>query len=369
MKKLSNQKIKEIIGFLDDLKIPFSGTTIFSDQKKYHISPFQQISLSGIGPIFYQNKKDQKIYTLLQRRFKDNFQWWFPGGYVELPSASSDFCSKNFQKIKTATIGEFYKNTLQIKDWQKARKEINDPKKLKEILKKHKIKWPKEIDANWQEGWQREVFEETGIDLDKFPQAIILNLKMSQTLMLGAEADRLINIDGKFCAFLGKLEKAPKSTPDHEVEELKWIATDEIFFDKKQKKYLAANYQINPYVLSLLEESLFEILCYKIKKLSKVKNIFTKQEISRFHSPQNLQSFLLEKLPDHKINNLKFLKNFLAWKFGEMEIGKNLCERNGNMLYKTSLAICKFIASNALSSMSDFIALNNFIQKNNDQFL
>jgi 8-oxo-dGTP pyrophosphatase MutT (NUDIX family) len=370
MKKLSNQKINkkenEIIELLDELKIPFSGTVIYCGQKKYHISPFQQISISGIGPIFYLNKKDQKIYTLLQRRFKDNFQWWFPGGYVELPSATADFFSKNFQKIKEATIKEFYKNSLEAQDWQKARKEINDPKKLEKIFKKQGIKWPKEIDANWQSAWQREVFEETGVDLDKFPQALILNLKMSQTLMLGAESDRLVNIDGKFCAFLGELEKAPESTPDHEVEELKWIATDEIIFDKKQKKYLAANFCVNPYVLSLLEESLFEFLCHKIKQISKIKNPLTKQEISRFNTVQNLQSFLIEKSSNFKIKKLEFIKEFLSWKFGECEIGKNLCGKNGNKLYKTTLEICKFISSQNLESPSDFKNLNNLIEQNHD---
>lgn len=364
MKKPSSQKTNKtengIIKLLDSLKIPFSGTTIKSGAKKYHISPFPQISISGIGPIFYRNKKDKKIYTLLQRRFKDNFQWWFPGGYVELPERQGFFLD-NLQKIKNATIKEFYQNSLESGNWQKARQEINDSKKLAKIFKKHQINWPKEIDYNWQDAWKREVLEESGVNLDDFPKAIILDLKMTQTFMIGAEADRLVNIDGKFCAFLGELTKEPKSIPDDEVEESKWIAIEEIIFDKKQKKYIVAKNQLNPYVISLIEESLFEIICSKIKEISRIKNPITKQEISRFETPQNLQCFLIEKSKNLDLMKFNSINEFLAWKFGELKIAKNLCGKNGDIFYKITILICEFIMSENLSSKSDFLKLNKLI--------
>ena len=97
----------QIITALDQLKIPFSGTTITSGSKKYHISPFQQISISGLGPVFYINKKDQKIYTVLQRRFKDNFQWLTPGGYAELPPARCEyFTSENGAPVNCKPTGK-----------------------------------------------------------------------------------------------------------------------------------------------------------------------------------------------------------------------------------------------------------------------
>lgn len=382
MKKRSNQKIspvgaglapahgrpqgsllQDVVNSLTSLKIPFSGTTIENDGKKFHISPFQQISISGIGPIFYTNKKNGKIYTLLQRRFKDNFQWWFPGGYVELPPAQLGFFKENYEKIKNATIDEYYKNAVEY-DWQKARAEINDPKKLEKTFKKHRLNWPKEIDANWQEAWQREVLEETGVDLDKF-ETTILDFKCNKTLMIGAERDRLINVDGKFCGFLGELDKEPKSKPDAETEELRWISLDEISFDKKKKNYFAHGKIVNLYTFTLIEEALFEMICHEIKKISKVKNPFNKQQISRFNNPQNMQVFLLEKLRDLKIPKQDFseIAEFLSWQFGELEIGKDLCGKKGNKLYKTSLEICKFLSFKNLSTASDFKALNNLLKK------
>jgi hypothetical protein len=327
----------EFINTLKALQIPFSGIAVKYKKKEYHISPFPQISISGIGPIFYYNKKEQRIYTLLQRRFKDNFQWWFPGGYVELP-AKNRFFNKNFNKIKKATIDEFYQQSLDCKDWQKARKKINDPKELAKLFKKHKINWPKKFDANWQEAWKREVLEESGINIDKFLQTIILNLKISETLMLGAESDRLVNIDGKFCAFLGELNKEPKSKPDNEIEESKWIAINDINFSEKEKKYISHKNIVNPYVISLIEEALFEIICYKIKEISKIKNPITKQQISRFNTPQNLQSFLLN---NHLDLQNKDVKEFLSWEFGDLEIGKNLCGKKGDKLYNTTIKLCK----------------------------
>ncbi len=387
--------IDQIITDLDSLNIPFSGTTIKSGSKKYHISPFQQISISGIGPVFYINKTDQKIYTLLQRRYKDNFQWWFPGGYVELPWANHGFFAENFEKIKNATIDDLYKNSLNGGSWQKARKEINDPKKLEKSFKKHGLKWPQEIDANWQSAWQREVLEETGVDLDQFPQKIILDFKFNHTLMIGAERDRLTNIDGKFCAMLGVLDEAPETTPDHETEELKWIAIDEINFAAEQKNYFACEKQVNLYTVTLIEEALFELICGEIKRLSKFKNPFNGQEIARFNTPQNLQGFLLERLRalqilkqvqdedggsddsecqhlprchpelvsgsihDHDLNEIT---TFLSWQFGEMQIGENLTGKNSNKLYKTNIVISEFLASRNLSSKADFTALNNLIK-------
>lgn len=359
MQKPSSQKSKEIITFLDSLEIPFSGSTIASAQKKYHVSPFPQISISGIGPIFYINKKTQKIHTILQRRFKDNFQWWFPGGYVELPTPQHGFFLKNFEKIKNATIDEFYKNAMKYDSWQKAKKEINDPKKLEKIFKKHDLKWPHETDANWQSAWQREVLEETGIDLNKFPKKIILDFKFNHTLMIGAERDRLTNIDGKFCAFLGELEKAPQTKPDGETEELRWIALDEISFNKQKKNFFAHKKIVNLYTVTLIEEALHEVICYEIKRISKIKNPLTKQEISRFNTPQNLQSFLFESCFNMSSNIFKFL----SWQFGELEIGKNLCGKDGYWFYKASLTICKFVTSRKLSSPIDFTALNKLLSK------
>ncbi len=333
-----NQKISEekIIKILDSLEIPFSGVTIESKTKKYHISPFPQTSISGVGPVFYYNRKDQKIYTLLQRRFKDNFQWWFPGGYVELPSCNG-FFKKNFKKIKNATIDEYYKNAMK-QGWQKAYKEINDPKKLIKIFKKYKIDWPKEVDFNWQLAWQREVLEETGIDLDKFKDKLIFDLGKTNTLMIGSEPDRLINIDGKFCAFLGELKKAPEIIPDNETEELRWIALNEICFDKRN--YTADEKIINLYAVTLIEEGLFKIICHKIKEISKITNPVTRQEISMFNTPQNLQSFLIL---NSQIKLTKEIKEFLAWESGDLEIGKNLCGENGDRLYKISLLIARIL--------------------------
>lgn len=384
MKKLSSQKTREIVAFLDSLKIPFSGATIASAQKKYHVSPFPQITISGIGPVFYIDQKTQKIHTILQRRFKDNFQWWFPGGYVELPTPQHGFFLENFEKIKNATIDEFYKNAIKYGCWQKAKKEINDPKKLEKFFLKHDLKWPKEVDANWQSAWQREVLEETGIDLNKFPKKIILDFKFNHTLMIGAERDRLTNIDGKFCAFLGELKKAPQTKPDDETEELRWIALDEIFFDKQKKNFFAHKKIVNLYTVTLIEEALHEVICHEIKRISKIKNPLTKQEISRFNTPQNLQSFLFNKLSSfltHHVEDLVSLNlgrsstmqakddqlvmifKFLSWKFGELEIGKNLCGKNGDWFYKASLAICKFLTSHKLSSPHDFTALNKILSK------
>jgi ADP-ribose pyrophosphatase YjhB (NUDIX family) len=203
-----------------------------------------------------------------------------------------------------------------------------------EILKKNKINWPKKVDSNWQAAWYREVLEETGINLDKFKHKLIFDLKKNHNFMMGAEPDRLVNIDGKFCAFLGELEKAPKTVADNETEELRWIALDEIYFDKKN--YLLDGKIVNLYAVTLIEEGLFAIICHQIKEISKIINPFTKQQVSRFNTPQNLQSFLIL---NSQIKRTKEIKEFLNWEFGELEVGKNLCGKNGDRLYEISLQI------------------------------
>ncbi len=403
MKKLSSQKTKiaekAIVELIELLKIPFSGTAIQSGDKKFHISPFQQISISGIGPVFYRDKKTKKIYTLLQRRFKDNFQWWFPGGYVEVVPTHCETLNDGkikipaFEKIKNATIDEYYKNAIAYGCWQKAKQEINDPKSLEKIFKKHKVQWPKEIDANWESAWQREVLEETGVDLDDFPQKIILDFKFNRTLMIGAERDRLTNVDGKFCAFLGELSEAPKTTPDYETEELRWIALDEIFFDAKKKNYFAEEKIgsakiVNLYTVTLIEEALFEVICHEIKKISKIQNPVTGQLISRFNTPQNLQSVLIEKLsalcdgPRNKSGVTKCsaeqshhhfhpglvpgsmpktIFNFLSWQFGPLEIGKEICGKKGDKIFLISILLADFLTKNNLNNEADFKKLNDYL--------
>jgi len=372
MKKLSNQKTEEqIVELLNSIKIPFAGTTISSKTKQYHLSHFKQITISGVGPVFYLNKKNQKIYTVLQRRYKDNFHWLFPGGYVEVPPENcKEFIAENgkkvkipsFESIKATTMKSIYSSMIDEGCWQKVKKKINDPKGLEEIFKKKKIKWPKELDANWQSAWQREILEETGVDLDKFPKKIIIDFPVNKTLMIGAEPDRLTNIDGTFTAFLGELEKAPKTRSDAETEEVKWVAIDEIKFDKKKNNYIAGKFIVNSYTISLIEEALYRIICYQIKQMSKITNPITKEKISRFDTTQNLQSFLLEKSQNFKIEKLTFIKEFLSWKFGELEIAKNLCGKNGSRFYKLNFLTCKFLIKNKLKSFEDFTKLNNLLK-------
>lgn len=352
MKKEIEEKIVTLI---EKLNIPFCGQYVqdFKNRKKYYVSQFANISISGIGPVFYLDEVG-KIYTLLQRRFKDNFQWWFPGGYVELPpsSATTKITDKksgiinfpDFEKIKNATIDEYYKNAIGYGCWQKAKKEINNSKNLKLFFKKHQINWPKEIDYNWQMAWQREVFEETGVDLEKFKKKIILDFKFNSTMMIGAEKDRLINIDGKYCAFLGVLEQQPKTLPDQETEELRWICLDKINFNQNHKNYSAYKKIVNLYTITLIEEALHEIICHFIKENSKVKNQLSNQIISKFNTPQNLQIYIWQKLQQIKnfnINKLTNLKKFLEWQFGELEIAKNLCGKDGKEFFKFSVIFCK----------------------------
>jgi len=87
----------------------------------------------------------------------------------------------------------------------------------------------------------------------------------------------------------------------------------------------------------LIEEGLFRTICHKIQEISKIINPVTKQEISRFNTPQNLQSFLIL---NPQIKRTREVKEFLAWEFGELEIGKNLCGKNGDELYKISHQNC-----------------------------
>jgi hypothetical protein len=93
----------------------------------------------------------------------------------------------------------------------------------------------------------------------------------------------------------------------------------------------------------LIEEGLFRTICHKIQEISKIKNPITKQEISRFNTPQNLQSFLIL---NPKIKRTKEIKEFLSWEFGELEIGKNLCGKDSDELYENSLLVVATISSN-----------------------
>ncbi len=370
-----NNTEKQIIKLISDLKIPFCGRYIqdLDTNKKFYISQFANISISGIGPVFYMNNRGE-IFTILQRRFKDNFQWWFPGGYVELPpsSATSEIAHKktkinfpDYQKLKLSTIDEYYQNTFKYNDWQKAKIEINDYNFVRKNFKKHKINWPKQIDFNWQEAWEREVLEETGIDLKKFKDRITFDFKFNKTLMIGAEKDRLINIDGKFASWLGILKTAPKTTPDSETEELKWVNLKDIIFDKKKKNYFTEGRIVNLYAVTLIEESLNEIVNYFIKLTSKVKNEASDSNLSIFNSWQNIQITIWQKfkqIENLNINKLQYVKKLLEFKSGNLDIAKNICGKDGKIFFHIFYNSAIFFRKNNLENKQDFIALNNYLE-------
>ena len=240
---------------------------------------------------------------------------------------------------------------------------------MEEIFKEDKINWPQEIDFNWQKAWEREVLEETGVNLDNIKDKIILDFKFNHTLMMGSEKDRLTNVDGRFCAFLGELTTEPQTTPDNEVEEVRWIALEEIDFHLKQQKYLALNKEVNAYAISTIEESLYKIICYKIKEISKIDNFISKQKISKFNTPQNLQSFLLEKLEKLETSEkqglrLDIINEFLLWNFAELEIARNIYGKKGDLFFKTSINICYFITKNKIDFAYDLKKLEQFLEKN-----
>lgn len=365
---------KNIVSLIDQLKIPFCGQYVqdFEQKKKYYISQFANISISGIGPVFYIDKNG-KIYTILQRRFKDNYQWWFPGGYVELPPSCAtsqittqdgDIKFPNFTEIKNATIEEYYRQAISQKDWQKAKKNANDANKTKEIFKKLQINWPEEIDFNWQSAWQREVLEETGINIDNFQNRVIIDFKCSSSLMLGAEKERICNIDGRFCSLLGALENAPSTSPDQETQELRWICLDEIFFDENQQNYIAHNYIVNLYTITLIEESLHKITSYFIKKNSLIHNKFNQDNICKFNDPQNIQSYILQKTDKFDIENLNNIKELLSFSFGELGIARNIYNHNGINFLRLFINASLFLQKNELLSQKNILDFNNFLSDN-----
>jgi 8-oxo-dGTP pyrophosphatase MutT (NUDIX family) len=408
LSKSSNPKLtleSAIVELINSLPVPFSGTTIqdFKDnssqycgkisaiisqklpsggliplegRNKYFVSPFIKTSVSGIGPVFYINKNNNKIYTLLQRRKRDDHLWWFPGGYVDFPAPgvnnlvrdrklksikNSYIRVADFDKIKKIIIDEYYKNIKKYSCWQKAKKEINDPKFLQNLFKKNNLKWPKEVDYNWKSAWIREVKEEMNVDIGKYKKAVILDFKNHSTFFIGAEQDRLTNIDGRFCALLGILDKEPKTIPDYEIQEARWVALEDVIYDKKNKKHIIDGKQLSTYSALFMQEALFELLCYQIKKISKIKNSITGQMVSKFHSPQNLQAYLFEKISKNDAFRMKNLYLFLSWKFGDLDIGNNFYGKSGNDLYYITVNITKFISKNNINNPKFFANLENYI--------
>ena len=94
---------------------------------------YSMTTFASDTPTLLKDINTKKIYTLLQRRSKDNLQWWFPGGYVEfLPSGITKLIGSDgkiskvpdFAKVKKVAIEEYYKNIVKYSSWQKAHKEF-----------------------------------------------------------------------------------------------------------------------------------------------------------------------------------------------------------------------------------------------------
>jgi 8-oxo-dGTP pyrophosphatase MutT (NUDIX family) len=385
---------------LADEEIENPNATFY--RNKYYVSAFCNMSVSAAGLLYYVDQKTGKTFTLLERRKKDSYQWIFPAGYMEVYPPNVDEIiedrlneeeryaieentvgnnvgklNKNIkydqkisftnlpgsQDLKSIIISEFEK-MIHKEGWQKASKVLNNPDLLLKLLENHNIKWPSNIDVNWNHTWQREVLEETGVDIHQYKNRITIQLKPNATLVLGAGGERLTNADGRFCTFLGVLNEAPKVIPNYEMADAKWIALQDIYFDEKQERYIVPDDQrpIYPYGIVLIEESLYELLCYKIQLLTKYKNYYSGQDISAFDNPHNLQNFLVRNIKENydleKLTNINYI---IGQKFGELYMLETLLGTIGRKLYRSFLAIAYYLSNHNLSSFEDFVKLDNFI--------
>lgn len=310
-----------------------------ANQNKYFVAPFTNISVSAVGPVFYYNITDKKLYTLLQRRVRDDFQWWFPGGYVELPVAKIDYLLQergnkekikipDFESIKKAIVDKYYQNIKDYGSWQKAKKEINNSDFVRKLFKENNISWPKELDFSWEDAWIREVKEETGVDVRKYKEAVILDFKTNKNFFIGTERDRIINIDGRFAANLGDIKEEPKTSfPADEICEVKWFSLEDIKLENKNY-FLPDGRKLTPYTALFIEEALYKIICNKIKSKGEILNNVNKEKIYLFCCLKTLQAYIISQKLETKF------KEILEYNFGPLEIPHNLCSIKGAKLYQ-----------------------------------
>lgn len=361
-------------------------------RNKYYVYPFARPSISASGPFFYIDAGSGELMVLLVRRIKDSHQWLYTAGYMEVMPTNSDkayserVSESARNKAEEATIGvhldipdivnpvavikelklpearavqyivyeEFRRISAQ-ENWDSAVSKLTDVWYINDLLRRHRINWPEHVDFNSRSAFMREASEEAGLDLAKYPGAIIRMVKSIDTISLGSGGERLYGTDQLYFGYLGVLASAPKLRPgEYEICEARWIPVSDIYHARERNQYIIEKDGRPMHFNGIqgAEHTLTGLLNYFIAQVSKVQKP-SGDYVPLLDNAASVQASLIHnfgiKFP--AINNLADLR------IGHEGNVPSLVHREGQAVFRSFIAAAKGLAekknAKELSGMID----------------
>ncbi len=351
-------------------------------RNKYYIYPFARPSISASGPFYYIDAKTGELYVLLVRRVKDPHQWLYPAGYMEVMPANAEMIYKDRvseivrNKAEEATIGvhldipddveninqshekfilpdardvqyivyEEFRRLVSAEGFNIAIGKISDVSYLKQLLKRHRVEWPEHIDFSSKSTFIRETFEEAGLDISNYPDAIIKMAKSIDIISIGSGGERLYNTDQNYFAYLGILESAPPLKPGaYEACEAKWIAVSDIYHASERNQYIVKDdgRPMHFHGIQGIEYTLTELLNLLLSKVSKVAKPRTQKIFSLFQNAPSIQAALMHQV-EGELSEINWLEDL---PIGYENSLPSLIDTTGQGIFRSFIAAAWAIAA------------------------
>jgi hypothetical protein len=306
-------------------------------RNKYIIYPFARPSISASGPSFYICAKTGELMLLLTRVLKSSDEWFYAAGWIEVlpPNVEmvySDRVSEAARnKAEEATIGmhiaipegeDFvpalstqtfprqrpltqlihneFKRLWSTERWDMALAKLTDINYLRDLFKRYGVNWPEKIDISAKDTFIRETWEETGLNLHDYPQAIIEFVNTLDVSIVGG-ISRLYNVDQLYYAYLGILDKTPPLTEMRtESVEAAWMPVSDISYDAKRNQYVAAKDGRSLLFTAVrgIEYTLHNLLEHCIEKISRIQKS-TGESVPLFSNLAGVQAALAPYASKH----------------------------------------------------------------------
>lgn len=245
------------------------GTKATPYRNKLFAAPYEKASVGSSALITCTDASTGETLVLLERPqpgSKYGQHWMLPAGYMDpLPAADATLPDRiNPEKRSAleegllhnagqaspaqtsaalhgrplpdiaqshAVLYAHYKTLLKEQGWQQAYKKMSDDDYVEQLLTSHGLAVPPQPDKGARydlspvRNIKREILEETGVDVDAFPQAKVTPVVTNLSLGYSSGGQRPYTVNPHFLVDLGTLATPPAPAPQDvgEIAEAVWV--------------------------------------------------------------------------------------------------------------------------------------------------
>lgn len=248
--------------------------------------------MGSSGMVAYTDKRTGEVNILLIRQQRGTLdQWEFPAGFMSSPPDVKEG-SENVPSLDAlrATVNSHYESLLEQHGWREAKRQTQNPDTLRHWLSENPntANTPNKWDVNDRENYMRELREETGLDVQTYPNAHTWHVDTYCNLISSGGGHHAMIANPHFVTYLGELDTPPElrtngQEANEHIHTAAWVPLKAIIkhnnksytIDQNQLTYSTAPLPagtpqtgINIYTIPIMEESLGTLLNERIRQAS-----------------------------------------------------------------------------------------------------